>query len=298
MTARSKISLEQMHKLPLWFRQDILSAEIKDKLKSLSDFEINTVCQHAHCPNITTCLKNGEVTFMILGSVCTRSCRFCAVEKSRAFALAVDNDEPNRISKAVKTLGLKYVVITSVTRDDLVDGGAGQFVKTIDAIRSTNKDISIELLIPDFKANTDSIKKIVQVAPVIIGHNLETVEKLYPELKLESNYRISLSVLKKIKEINCGIITKSSLMLGLGEERDDTLKAFQDLRSVGCDILVLGQYLAPSSQHYPVKEFISTEQFDEYKNIALGLGFKAVLSNPLARSSYRAEEIYEEVHCA
>ncbi len=287
-----------MHKLPPWFRQDILDVKTKDKLNLLSEFKVNTVCQQAHCPNINTCLKNSELTFMILGDTCTRSCRFCAVNKISTNNLNVDLSEPYCVSEMVRLLGLKYVIITSVTRDDLVDGGASQFVKTISAIHEIDKNIGVEVLIPDFKGNATSIKSVVDAKAVVIGHNLEIVESLYRELKPESSYRVSLDVLRKIKEVGPWMITKSSLMLGLGESKSGVLAALEDLRSVACDILTLGQYLAPSAKHYPVKEFISPEQFDEYKGIALSMGFKAIFSAPLARSSYQAQDLYQEVSYA
>lgn len=229
---------------------------------------------------------------MILGGSCTRNCRFCAVDKAKGSVLAVDFTQADKVALAVKKLGLNYVVITSVTRDDLIDGGAEQFVRTIKAVRSVNCLIKIEILIPDFQANFLSLKKIAEAHPSVVAHNLETTRCISKQLRPEADYARSLGVLRAIKEINCEIVTKSSLLLGLGESAPNVIDALHDLRSVECDILTLGQYLAPSKEHYPVKEFIKIEQFKKYKEIALSLGFKAVLSEPLARSSYKAQEVY------
>ena len=228
---------------------------------------------------------------MILGKSCTRNCNFCNVEKSLNLKLEVDLDEPKRIARAVKVLELKYVVVTSVTRDDLEDGGASQFVKVIESIRSVNKAIKVEVLIPDFQGNAEALKKVVQAGPFVLAHNLETVERLYSTIRPQANYRRSLRLLKKAKELAGGLITKSSLMLGLGEREEEVVAALKDLRAYGCDVVTLGQYLAPSLKHYPVKEFILPEQFRKYSAIGLDLGFKRVLSGPKVRSSYHAEEL-------
>jgi len=229
---------------------------------------------------------------MILGSTCTRQCRFCAVYKSDARPLSVDMDEPSRIREAVRLMNLSYVVITSVTRDDLPDAGSLSFVRTIEAVRSLSKDIKIEVLIPDFQGKALSLKRVLDAGPDVLAHNLETVERLYKDVRPQANYRLSLRLLSQVKEGNLKILTKSSLMLGLGETREELIAALQDLQKCGCDILTLGQYLAPSKNHYPVQEFISREQFKEYEEIAYDLGFKSVMSGPLVRSSYRAQEAY------
>lgn len=295
MTVQWRILLKTMHRFPLWLKQAISDPETKDRIHALSDFRVNTVCQQAHCPNINSCLKNSELTFMILGDKCTRDCRFCAVEKNSGNSLTLDSDEPKRVGEMVESLGLKYVVVTSVTRDDLDDGGASQFVRVIDVIRQIDKRIGVEVLIPDFRGDTSSIEMVVNAYPTVIAHNLETVENLHGKLKPRSSYKVSLDVLRRIKIIDCDMITKSSLMLGLGESRHDILASLEDLRSINCDILTLGQYLAPSNRHYPVKEFINPQQFNEYRDIALGMGFKAVYSAPLSRSSYQAEQLYNTV---
>ncbi|MFH0826780.1 MAG: lipoyl synthase [Candidatus Omnitrophota bacterium] len=261
----------------------------------LSQLGVATVCRQAQCPNIARCFLEGQATFMILGSTCTRQCRFCAVDKSDTRALSVDEGEPLRIREAVRLLNLSYVVITSVARDDLPDAGASSFARTIEAVRSLNKDIKIEVLIPDFQGKALSLKRVLDAGPDVLAHNLETVERLYADVRPQANYRLSLRLLRQAKETYPGILTKSSLMLGLGETKEELIAALQDLQKCGCDILTLGQYLAPSKKHHPVQEFISKEQFKEYEEMALSLGFKAVLAGSLVRSSYRAEEVYHSV---
>jgi len=240
---------------------------------------------------------------MILGDACSRSCRFCNIQGAAlepkqnhpggddSFRLS---REPSSIREVVELLGLSYVVITSVTRDDLPDGGASQFAKTIECIHCVNKKIKIEVLIPDFQGNASSLSCVLEARPDVVGINIETVERLYKEVRPEADYRISLNLLSKIKEFHPGIVTKSSMMLGLGERRQEVIRTMEDLKNHHCDILTLGQYLAPSGNHYPVQEFVSMEQFEEYKDLGLAKGFKAVSSGPLVRSSYRAEEVYAD----
>jgi lipoic acid synthetase len=206
----------------------------------------------------------------------------------------IDSEEPKRIQEAVKKLGLDYVVITSVTRDDLIDGGAGIFAETIKLIRALEKDIKVEVLIPDFKGRFSSLQRILDTSPDVIGHNLETVRRLFSSIRPQANYELSLEILRQVKKTNLRFITKSSLMLGLGETTREVKETLQDLRQARCDILTLGQYLAPSPKHYPVKEYIDWEKFIQYKELAVNLGFKKVLSGPLVRSSYQAEELYRE----
>lgn len=283
------------NRLPPWFRQDIPDATTLQSIDLLSRFNINTVCRQAKCPNLGFCFKNSRLTFMILGNVCTRNCLFCAVTKGRSDTLQLDRDEPYRVSQIVKLLDLKYVVITSVTRDDLSDGGAAQFAKTIELIHRIDKHIKIEVLIPDFFGSLVNLKTVVTAGPNVVAHNIETIKQLYKELRPKASYAVALDILNKVKEINAYLITKSSLILGLGETEEEVIQTMKDLRDVQCDILVLGQYLAPSKNHYPVKEFISIEQFMKYRQLALALGFKAVLAGPKVRSSYQAEEVYREV---
>jgi len=285
-------------KLPSWFRQEIPDTITLQRAQKLSATGIHTVCQEARCPNLSFCFQQLKFTFMILGDTCTRNCRFCGVKKISNRPLNIDLDEPYRLAEKVKELKLNYVVITAVTRDDLADGGAKIFAKTIELIHRINQDIKVEVLIPDFKGNISNLKCIVDAGPDLVAHNIETVERLYKALRPEANYQLSLQALRKIKEIQPILTTKSSIMLGLGETEGEVIKTMEDLLNSGCDILTLGQYLAPSENHYPVKEFISIAQFQRYRDIGLALGFKAVLSGPLVRSSYRAEQIYKEVSYA
>jgi len=290
-----------MTKLPAWFRQEIPDETTQELAQLLTESCVHTVCQEARCPNINHCFKNKRFTFIILGDTCTRNCRFCAVTKSANKNLALDEDEPYRISQLAKSLDLDYVVITSVTRDDLVDGGAAIFAKTIELIHKINpvrnteysevesrisNGVKVEVLIPDFRGKIQSIESVLNAAPFVVAHNIETVKRLYPDLRPQADYELSLGILQKIKELKPQILAKSSLMLGLGETEKEVIVAMRDLRSNRCDILTLGQYLAPSPEHYPIKEFISIEQFERYRDIGLGLGFKSVLSGPLVRSSY------------
>lgn len=298
ITSEDKCLPERIYtgkRLPSWLRQEIPDNKTLEILSMLSKLKIDTVCKFARCPNLSRCFKNRELTFMILGDTCTRSCKFCAVKKSRSSILNVDRDEPLRIAALVKSLALDYVVITSVSRDDLSDGGAAQFAGVIKHIQRLNQKIKIEVLIPDFRARISSLKAVIAAQPSVIGHNIETVKRLHRQLKPDSSYEISLTVLKKIKEIDPGQISKSSFILGLGEKEDEVIGAMEDLRKAQCDILILGQYLSPGLGHYPVKDFISIERFQKYQEIGLDLGFKAVLSAPLARSSFKAAQLYREV---
>ncbi|MFA5275831.1 MAG: lipoyl synthase [Candidatus Omnitrophota bacterium] len=255
---------------------------------------MRTVCREARCPNITGCFNAHEATFIILGDTCTRTCRFCAVKKSNGIGKPLDLDEPARIANAARALGIKYVVVTSVTRDDLSDGGSSVFAETIRSIKSLDINTGIEVLVPDFNGNQESVKKVLAVKPDVFAHNIETIRRLYGYLRPGADYQRSLNLLDSSKRLDKNILTKSSIMLGLGETREETINAMKDLRNNNCDILTLGQYLAPSSEHYPVKEFISFAQFDEYRAAGIRLGFKAVLSLPLARSSYKAQAVFQE----
>ncbi|MFH1678718.1 MAG: lipoyl synthase [Candidatus Omnitrophota bacterium] len=281
------------NRLPEWFRQGIPDARILAKFRALKKQEINTVCFEARCPNWSRCLSQNTLTFMILGNRCTRSCRFCAVEKPDKILPPPDKEEANRILNAIRDLQLKFVIITSVTREDLDDGGAGQFVSIIKAIRNHKKDIKIEVLIPDFSG--EALSSIVQSGPDVLAHNLETVPRLYPKIRIGASYSRSLQVLAESKKINTHLITKSSLLLGMSEEEEEVRKVMDDLSRAGCDILVLCQYLSPTPGHYPVKEYITKEQFLKYEETGLAMGFKAVLASPLARTSYQAQEIYNSV---
>ena len=295
MTTRIRGKIGVKNRLPAWFKQDIPDAAVRGRIQMLSEFKVNTVCSQAKCPNLSSCFKEMKFTFMILGNTCTRDCRFCGVTQSQKNTLSLDENEAYRISQIAKILNLKFIVITSVTRDDLPDGGAAQFAQTIGLIRGIDKNIKIEVLIPDFAGSITSLKRVIDVKPSILAHNIETVKGLYKTLRPKASYETSLDILKKAKEINPLLITKSSLILGIGEKEEEVVYTMEDLRSCQCDILTLGQYLAPSEKHYPVKEFISPEQFQRYRRLGLELGFKAVLSGPKVRSSYHAEEVFGEL---
>ena len=282
-------------RLPVWFKQNIPGKKSIEKLQKLSENNLNTVCVSAMCPNLSACFKNNELTFMILGDTCTRNCLFCAVKKSKLEDLGVDEGEPKRVACAVKEFGLKYTVITSVTRDDLEDGGSQHFAKTIEEIRNISPQTKIEVLIPDFQGKFSSLKRVLGALPNVIAHNIETVRRLSIKIRPLSDYDRSLRVLDMIKRMAQSIVTKSSIMLGLGETQEEVFGALKDLHNVNCDVVTMGQYLAPSVNHYPVKEFVPIGQFAKYKDMAYSLGFKAVLSGPLVRSSYEAERVYGQV---
>ena len=258
----------------------------------LKEAGLHTVCQAARCPNIGTCWEHGTATFMILGRHCTRHCRFCAVPHGRP--AAPDADEPHRIATAVRQLGLRYIVITSVTRDDLSDGGAGHFARTIRAIREMDPALGIEVLIPDFQLNPVALHKVVEARPDVIAHNIETVAALYPQIRPQADYRRSLQVLQGIHQLDDSILVKSGFMVGLGETDEQIRILMEDLRARGVAMLTIGQYLAPSQmkRHVPVQRFVAPEQFDVYKQTALDMGFTFVMSGPLVRSSFFAEAGY------
>ena len=272
---------------PAWLNKKISlrdCAEVKTLLKGL---RINTVCEEALCPNMGECFAKRQATFIILGSVCTRSCRFCAVTKG--LPLPLDTDEPRRIAQAVEKLGLTHVVITSVTRDDLPDGGAAVFAETIRNLRRLGREIMIETLIPDFNADEKSLRTLADAKPDIMAHNMETVARLYEEVRPGgASYARSLEVLRMLKMIAPSIPLKSGLMLGLGETRQEVHAAFDDLIAAGCSFLSIGQYLAPSNNHIPVRQYLEPEVFEEYKEEALRRGFLYVKSAPYVRSSYAA----------
>ncbi|MCF7869661.1 MAG: lipoyl synthase [Candidatus Omnitrophica bacterium] len=259
-----------------------------DKVKSLiSGLKLHTICTESLCPNISECFSKKQATFLILGDTCTRGCKFCNVKKGKP--KEPDQDEPSRVKEAVSRLGLKHVVITSPTRDDLADGGADYFYQTIHKVKELPSVETIEVLIPDFKAHTFSIKKVIFAKPDIIGHNLETVSRLY-RVRKGADYQRSLQVLKKIKEVNPEIKTKSALILGLGEKKEEVMQVMQDLRGVNCDFLALGQCLAPRLSNYPVKKIVKDEEFRYYKKKAYSLGFLHVEAGTYVRSSYQADK--------
>jgi lipoyl synthase len=256
--------------------------------KTVEDLKLNTVCTGARCPNLGECWTHGTATFMILGSICTRNCKFCAVIKGKE-GETLDSSEAGRVAQAVEKLGLKYVVLTSVDRDDLPDGGAMHFANCIKEIKSLDENIIVEALIPDFGGNEESLRKITDAHPDVIGHNIETVRELQAHVRdIRAGYTLSLEVLDKVKHLSSSIYTKSSLMLGLGETEDMILRTMDDLKSRGVSILTMGQYLRPSAEQLEVKEYISPEKFAYYKKIASEKGFIRVMSGPFVRSSYMA----------
>ncbi len=261
--------------------------------KTLKELGLYTVCQGAHCPNRFECWGMGTATFMIMGRRCTRNCLFCAVESAKE-GDALNEKEPENIAKAVREFGLKYVVLTSVDRDDLEDFGAAHYAKCIEAVKKTGA--KVEALIPDFQGDGGAVAKVCSAVPFVIGHNLEVVKPLQKKARdKRASYSRSLEVLRKIKEIDKTIHTKSSLMLGLGETEDEVLEAMDDLRKADVDIMTIGQYLQPSPMHLEIKEYVHPDKFREYKKAALEKGFKAVFSGPFVRSSYRAAEVAESL---
>lgn len=280
---------------PPWLKKRLPSYEDLRRVKSIiENANLHTVCEEARCPNIGECFSHGTATILILGNICTRNCRFCAVEHGDPSL--PDELEPKNVSRAVKDMDLKYVVITSVTRDDLQDGGATQFAKTIREIRSLNPDIKIEVLIPDFKGNKSSLEIVLNEYPDVLNHNIETISRLYPKVRPQADYRRSLELLKTSKQLYPFIITKSGFMLGLGEYKEEVLELMSDLRAVDCDFLTIGQYLQPDKDCLPVERYIPPDEFEEYKKIGFKMGFKAVFSGPFVRSSFHASEIYGFSH--
>lgn len=286
-------ALHQAQKPP-WIKVRLPSNPVFFSTKALiSDLRLHTVCESAQCPNRWECWSQGTATMMIAGERCTRACGFCAVTTAKPFPL--EEDEPQRVAQAVKRLGLKHVVITAVARDDLDDGGANHFARTITAIREMDSSIVIEVLVPDFHARDSSIQVVLEAAPDIFNHNMETVERLTPQVRSRAKYRTSLCVLKCAKELSPNIVTKSGIMLGLGELETELFQTMDDLREVGCEVLTLGQYLRPTTKHLPVIEYIEPERFANYGAIARKKGFLHVASGPLVRSSYHAADFHPVV---
>ena len=279
-------------RLPPWFKQKLADPAVMSDMHGLLDgLSLHTICQSALCPNIGKCFTAGTATFLILGDVCTRCCTFCAVKKGRPGL--VDEEEPEHLFEAVKKMGLSYVVITSVTRDDLPDGGASQFARTVTLLRGNVAGITVEVLVPDFRGSEEAIRMVVESGPQVINHNVETVPRLYPEVRPGADYARSLELLYTVKKLNPALVTKSGLMLGLGESREEVIEVMGDLREANCDLLTIGQYLQPSPPHHPVVRFVPPEEFTGYEAIGQALGFIEVASSPLVRSSYRAAELYD-----
>jgi lipoic acid synthetase len=276
-------------KKPDWIKVRLPSNPVFFSTKALvSDLRLHTVCESAQCPNRWECWSQGTATFMIAGDRCTRACGFCAVSTAKPFAL--EQDEPQRVAEAVMRMKLKHVVITAVARDDMADGGALHFAQTIEAIRQRDAAIVIEVLVPDFNGKDGSLRTVLAAAPHIFNHNLETVERLTPVVRSRARYKLSLEFLRRAKELRPESVTKSGLMLGLGETETEIFQAMDDLRDHGVEVLTMGQYLRPTPQHLPVVEYIRPEVFDLYGEIARKKGFTHVASGPLVRSSYHAAD--------
>lgn len=282
--------IPERKRLPDWLRRKLPDTSAVRTHETLARNKLNTVCESALCPNRSECYARKTATFMILGDVCTRSCGFCAIKTGRG--LPVEADEPRRVAVAAKDLGLRYVVVTSVARDDLEDEGAGHFAQTIREIRLAIQDVQIEVLTPDFHARRNLIRIVVDAKPEVFNHNLETVKRLQREVRPQAGYERSLDVLRQVKDLDASVSTKSGIMLGLGEHEDEVLSAAQDLRAAGCDILTLGQYLAPSNDHLRMVEYIAPEVFNQLAQKAKLMGFREVFSGPYVRSSYHAGEVF------
>jgi lipoyl synthase len=288
----NEMIMGRLEKKPEWLRIRLPSGENYVNVRqTIASLGLHTVCEEARCPNIGECWGGGTATIMIMGDVCTRGCRFCSVVSGRP--LYLDPDEPERVAKAIKEWGLRYVVITSVCRDDLQDGGANHIAKTIKAVKVQCPETIIEPLIPDFHGNRHALEKVANAGPEVISHNIESVARLSPLIRdPRATYEQSLLVLKTIKDIDYKIHTKSSLMLGLGETEEEVMQAAKDLRAAGVDIVSLGQYLQPTSKHLPLKEYITPEKFDSYRKSIEKMGFAYTVAGPLVRSSYKAGEFF------
>jgi len=283
---------EPMTGKPAWLKvRAPMSKEYNDIVKMMRELKLNTVCEEASCPNIGGCWKQGSATFMILGRVCTRTCAFCDVATGKPDP--IDPDEAMNLAKAVAQIGLKHVVITSVDRDDLKDGGAGHYAEVIRELKARQPEVTIEILTPDFQRKPDScLDTIMEAKPDIFNHNLETVPRLYRSVRPGARYFTSLRLLQRAKELDPSVVTKSGIMVGLGEERDEILQVMDDLREAGVDILTIGQYLRPSEKHHPVMKYWTPDEFADLKYLAEKKGFGMVASGPLVRSSFHADEVF------
>ena len=281
---------ETRKRLPAWLKRTLPTLSAEKTHGVLSKYKLNTVCESALCPNRSECYARNTATFMILGDVCTRSCGFCAIEAGQP--LKVEADEPDRVANAAKELGLEYVVITSVARDELPDEGAGHFADTIQAVYREIPDVQVEVLTPDFHAREELIAKVLSAKPTVYNHNMESVERLQNVLRPQGSYSRTLKVVETIKKLSPETVTKSGLMLGLGEAKEEVHQTAKDLASAGCEILTLGQYLPPSRDHLTLKEYVSPEVFAEYRSDLMQYGFKEIFSGPYVRSSYHAGETF------
>lgn len=277
----------QRLKKPDWLRVKLPTGENYRHVRGLVDhYKLHTICESGNCPNMGECWGAGTATFMILGNVCTRSCGFCAVFTGMPTEL--DWDEPNRVAEAIKLMGVKHAVLTSVNRDELKDGGAAIWAATVRAVRELNPGTTMETLIPDFKGNMESVDLMIAVKPEVVSHNMETISRLYRRVRPQAKYERSLAVLKRLKQ--GGIRTKSGIMAGLGETQEEVFKVMDDLRAVGCDVMTIGQYLQPTRNHLEVQEWVHPDIFKKYEEVGLSKGFLYVESAPLVRSSYHAEK--------
>ncbi len=277
---------EKVRRLPEWFKMERPAGGNYSHLKNLSEKNnLHTICKSGNCPNIGECWNAGTATFMILGDICTRACKFCSVPTGKP--IPVDRDEPRRLAESIKSLGVKHCVLTSVDRDDLEDGGASFWADTIRAVKETNPGVTLETLIPDFRGRQEYIQLVIDAGPEVISHNLETIRRLTSRIRSLNKYETSLEVVRYIT--SRGAISKSGIMLGLGETREEVLETMEDLHKAGCKVLTIGQYLQPTLRHHPVRDYIHPEVFREYKKTGLEMGFKFVESSPLVRSSYHAE---------
>ncbi|MGL1930359.1 MAG: lipoyl synthase [Desulfotalea sp.] len=278
---------------PKWLRRSLPSGAEYEKIRSLlKKSSLTTVCQEAQCPNQFECFSKGTATFMIMGEACSRNCSFCAVGHGPKGL--PDDNEADRVAEAVNILQLRYAVVTSVTRDDLKDGGASYFVDTINAIRKIRKDTLIEVLIPDLQGNWQALETIIKAKPDVLNHNIETVPRLYPSIRSGANYHRSLELLAEVKKIAPNMVTKTGMMLGLGEKIDELEECWKDLQNISCDILTMGQYLQPSDKHVTVERFVPPEEFDSLAKKATLCGFPGIASGPFVRSSYEAEKLYRK----
>ncbi|MBS3105085.1 lipoyl synthase [Candidatus Woesearchaeota archaeon] len=286
--------MEQKLAKPEWLKIKVSANDNFSNIKNtLKQHNLHTVCEEAHCPNISECWSGGTATFMLMGDMCTRGCKFCAVKTGNPMQ-KLDEEEPKKLAQALKEIKLlDYVVLTSVNRDDLVDGGSGHFAECIREIKKAYPEIIVEVLIPDFNGSIESLNKIVDAKPEVIAHNIETVERLQKKVRdVRANYKQSLSVLENVKKLNPKIYTKSSIMLGLGETGEEVIQSMKDLREINADILTIGQYLRPTGWHISISEFAAPEKFEYFKQKALELGFLFCASGPFVRSSYRAGELF------
>lgn len=276
---------------PKWLKKKYNPTSVAEMETLLRSLSLHTVCESAVCPNRSECFKSKTATFMILGENCTRSCRFCAVQKGAP--TSVDLEEPRNVAAAAKRLSLVHTVVTSVTRDDLLEGGAQHFAQTVRELKSVLPNSTVEVLIPDFQGKQDALKMVIDAKPEIIGHNIETVPSLYATIRQGAVYDRSLEVLRRIKSMGSSIYSKTGIIVGLGETQEEIERVIDDLVGVGCDMLTIGQYLQPSKAHIPVAEYIHPSRFDEYKRIGIQKGIKFVMSAPLVRSSYNADQAYK-----